>query len=91
MPTMTALTTPQRIAAIADQLAYCTIADDDALYVNQQGTEFKRRPASEQGSHAHRGWTMCLSRIADITGLGDTSDDGVREAEAVNAWMEAQP
>lgn len=88
MTALTSMTDQKRISEIADQIAYSVISHDDALYVKRN--EFKLGKIAKADAYLNQGWTLCLSRLSDVIGEGETSEDGIAEATKVNEWMNAQ-
>lgn len=80
------LSNKEALANIADAVAYRSLDDDDALFVNAKA-EFKVASRSKAGAYSYQGLTLCLDDLKSFLNRTETTDDGKEEAIIISKWM----
>lgn len=76
---------------VASAIEYNYVEKGDVLMVNNKG-EFAKVEADRVSGRKFQGWVecMCAENLESAIGLGDTSEDGLAEADKIINWMREQ-
>lgn len=79
-------------ATIAEAVGYNHIESGTALMVKINDASFELVPSGRVNARTAQGWVEAVSAATmDQLGLvGETSDDGIAEAEKIVTWMRQQ-
>ena len=80
------------IANIASAVEYNHIHTDTVLMVKINDGSFELVPANRINARTAQGWVEAVSAatMEQLGLVGETSDDGIAEAEKIATWMRTQ-
>lgn len=80
------------IANIAAAVEYNVINSGDCLMLHLKDAHFSLAPAPKIAGKKHQGYIECVSSdtLESLVGLGETSNDGLKEAAIIAEWMKSQ-
>lgn len=87
------MNTTININKLAEAIGYNEISATQSIMMHKSSGDFAIVEESKLAAREAQGWVECVS-AATLESLGiqgDTSDDGMEEANIIYGWMSVQP
>ena len=80
------------ISKLAEAIGYNELTGSESIMMHKSTGDFALVPAGKVSAREAQGWVECVSpeTLEKMGIVGETSDDGMEEANLIAGWMSAQ-